>query len=206
MATETFFISPMVQSTFGLSSYAQSRHDIVSGLMRYVKDHNLIDSQNKAIYHTDEILQTLMNGKKVTSAFSAIRDLGENICVTNNDDTESNSSSESDAVSNGLSGDEDGGEQEEEGEQWHRELAVQNNKGEQLTLRCVRRDGESYLSINGFEVYESEFEDYYARVVGNSPKDIGHGAEMLVGLCVVFAGLGAFSLWLSLINQGLRHC
>ena len=86
-------------------------------------------------------------------------------------------------------------------------MTVQNEKGECLTLTCVRKHGSEYiLSINGFEVYESEFESYYERVVGDKPRKIIYGAEMLVGLFLAFGVFTVFSLWVSLVNQGLMHC
>ncbi len=199
MAADMFFVSDAVRSTFDFQSCLKSRHDLVSALMKYVQENSLIDSQNKMIYRTNEELQELMNGKKVTSAFSAIRDLHTHLTPFDMDDTASGDEEEDDdddTVSYSES-------EEEEDEQWHRELSVQNDKGEQLHLRCIRKDGESFLSINGFEVYESEFESYYERVVGNAPRAVGHGSGMLMGLFVVFAGMAVFSLWLQFVNQGL---
>lgn len=208
MAAETFFVSTQLKEALGLTNVIHDRHEIVSALINYVKENDLIDEKNKMVYRTDATLEALMNGKNVTSAFSAIRDLGEHVEQVDDDDDTSQGEGQLEAQQQ-LETDEEEeeeGEEEEEEEQWHRELTVQNDQGKCLTLTCIRRNGESVLSINGVELYESEFEDYYARVVGNKPSGLTQGMDMCLGLIVVFTGLTVVSLWLSLLNQGLMRC
>lgn len=207
MTAETFFVSDDLKDALGLPNVLHERHEIVSALMQYVQEKNLIDPQNKIVYRTDAMLEALMNGKKVTSAFSAIRDFGEHIEAVNDDDTVSyteDSSSQGEGQLEEHEHEED--EQEEEEEQWHRELTVQNDQGKCLTLTCIRRNGESILSLNGVELYESEFEDYYARVVGNKPYQLTQDIDVCLGLVLVMSGLTVLSLWISLVNQGLMRC
>jgi hypothetical protein len=191
MANKLYDISNDLRISLSIPSKIVRGDEIVRALMEYVEEHNLIDPKNKMIYRSDGVLRYLMNWKQYTSAFSALRDLKHHLREV---DQEEESQGEGQLASADA--------EEEDDLDWYRELTVQQPTGEFLTLKCNRKNGESVLSINGFEIYESEFEDYYSRVVGNNPTTIQ--SDFLLGLALVMIALVASSLWIALVNQGLK--
>ncbi len=190
-ATDMFRVSESLVLALDLDSRTQTRNQIVTAIMNYVKEHDLIDSQNKMVYRTDGLLTWLMNGKQITSAFSAIRDLEDHLEKLGDDETEEEEEEEEE---------EEQEEEEEDKPQWYRELTLQNEDRKTLNFKFVRGHSQSVLTIQGFEMDHEEFMEYYVRLTGENPWD-DTGAMNLLWLFLVVGGLTMFSLWLSLYNQ-----
>ncbi len=196
-----FRVSESLVLALDLESRTQTRNQIVTAIMNYVKEHNLIDSQNKMVYHTDGLLTWLMNGKQVTSAFSAIRDLEDHLEKLGDEQTEEQEEWEEEEDSEHDEEDKEYSEHDEEDKpQWYRELTLQNQDGKTLDFKFVRGHSQSVLTIQGFEMDHEEFMEYYVRLTGENPWD-DTGAMNLLWLFLVVGGLTMFSLWLSLYNQ-----
>lgn len=202
----TFHISQELMIALDLDSRNQTRAQIETALINYVTEHNLIDSENKMVYHTDGLLEWLMDGKKVTSAFSAFRDLKNHIFY------ESDANSEVYDVDESFQNEQVEENHEEEEEEtndilWHRELTVQNADGKTLNFKFIRTYRDATMSIHGFEMDHEEFMDYYVRLTGDNPWD--DSFMNVLYLCISVGLLTMFSLWLSLYNQssfGLIGC
>jgi chromatin remodeling complex protein RSC6 len=210
MANTLYNVSHELVIALDLPSTTQTRQEIVKALMDYVKEHHLIDEQNKMVYHTDGLLEWLMDGKQSTSAFSAIRDLKDHL--TEVDDDTVSYSEENEDEEEEEENEEGENEEEEEEEQednnkenivWNRELTVQNEEGQQLVLGCTQVFlHEPIIHVNGFALKKSEFEEFYERVTGYEKKE--NGMEPCLWMTAWFGTLLVFSLWLSLFNQSLR--
>lgn len=200
----TFQISQELMIALDLDSKIQTRAQIETAVIEYVKERNLIDSENKMVYHTDGLLEWLMDGKKVTSAFSAFRDLKDHIYNEIDASTESYEEDEQeDSSSTDIEEEEEEEEEQEKSLVWHRELTVQNAEGKTLDFKFIRNHSSARMSIHGFEMEHEDFMDYYVRLTGENPWDDSSALNLLwLFFCV--GGLTMFSLWLSLYNQSFQ--
>lgn len=78
MSSLYFNISEELADFLGLETENVPRYEIVKKICEYVRDNQLVDDENKMVYHCDNELHYFMK-KDTFAAFSIIRDLKEHL-------------------------------------------------------------------------------------------------------------------------------
>ncbi len=225
----SYFVSAELSSFLGVNAAASiPRHEIEHKILSYAKERGY---QNPMVIHTDEVLETLMNGKKVFNGFSIIPYLKHHLIAFDDQETISESSqgnqidshfSEEETFEEETS-EEETSEEETSEESNQEETFEESNQEEEETQevtvrRVVLRDPSgnefTFESSNHdnvriqrtFVMSTDEFSEL-ANTITQAPNTNDKEEqpyEYSAFLVMFLCSLLTFSLWLSLFNNGLE--
>lgn len=199
----SYFVSAELSSFLGTNpAESIQRYQIEHKILSYAKDKNLVNQQNQMVIHTDEALETLMNGKKVFNGFSIIPNIKHHLVEMDDRDTDSESSQTNQMeVDEEESNEEESNEEESNEELIVRRVILRDPSGNELTFEASNH--ENIRIQHNFLISNEEFCE-----IANTlcPQDKNEQPYEKIAFLVMFIIiLLTFSLWLSILNARIER-
>lgn len=201
----SYFVSAELSSFLGVNvTETIPRHEIEHKILSYAKDKNLVSQQNPMVIHTDEVLETLMNGKEVFNGFSIIPNLKHHLVAFADSDTISEQGDQMNSNFPEEETSEESNEEEETQEVTVKRVVLCDPSGNEFTFESssydnIRIQRTFVMSNEEFrELTNSLVEPHYTMNKEDNPYET---ITFLIMFLITFLSL---SLWLSILNNGLE--